>query len=150
MAKVKVAYRIVHSASLMKSYMAGKRDYHRGYPVGIKPACLYDGVECLFRKFTGDEPDARQCVLYIVENERDEEHPDDAMYAITLTRHEKAYALGLVYSGTQEMESLSTFEPNRTVWSADTMANTRHVLRTKYYLGMIYLIARESLKLRGL
>ena len=145
-----MAYRIVHSRSLVHSYEMGKHEYHKGYPARIRPGFLYDGVECLFRKFSGDEEGVKQCVLYIIEKDDDEERPDEAMYALTLTKHDRAYALGLVYSGTQEMESLSTFEPNRTVWSPDTMANTKYILRTKYYLGIIYLIAREALKLRGL
>ena len=89
-------------------------------------------------------------LLYILEDEEDRENPYGAQYVLAITKggampsNTNGYAVRLFYTKTSELESLSTFEENQVVWSADNMENTQHPNRTKYYLGFAYMLCDRS------
>lgn len=134
---------------LIGYYDKYKDAYHNGYPQVKNPSALTDGINDIVHKICrGQLP--KVVAIYIMENDEDRKHPENARYVIIISKggedsnEENNYAIKLIYQDTNEMESLSTFEESHVQWSPDTMDNTKHPLRTKYYLGFTYLICQNS------
>lgn len=137
------------SANILSFYYNKFADgYDSDYPEVKNPNALLDGIRSIARAI-GDGEIATNTLLYIIEDEDDLINPQNARYVMTLMTGKKEhvgenFAIRLFYTGTNELESVSTIEENRVVWSADTMENTMHRTRTQYYLGFIYMLCDKS------
>lgn len=155
MAKVgnKVVERTVHASKLLKYFEKYQQKYGGDYPMDLSAKSLMNGIDYVLVKMIGEQEGGENLALYILE-EGDE--TEDAKYVITVASissgrsgTSQGYAIQMFYLVTQELESLSTIEPGKVVWSPDNMSNTAHPLRTKYYFGLIYLIAEKTRMLDG-
>lgn len=137
------------SAEILAGYYSKHVDEYDGdYPDVLNPAALVDGIEELLRALGGGFI-PENTILYIVENDDDKINPHRVRYVITVYRGigsngGPAYALRVFYNRTNEMEALSVFEEDQVVWASDTIYNTKHRDRTKYYLGFAYMLCDKS------
>lgn len=143
----------VFEASISDDVLIGFYDryaeqYSNGYPEVRNPSALNEGVATVVRMICdGELPDT--VVLYVLEDDEDKKDPRGTRYVIVISRgavfgRKTSYAIKLIYQDTREMESISTIEENHVVWSPDTISNSKHPLRTMYYLGFTYLICEMS------
>lgn len=123
--------------------------YSSGYPEVKNPSALLDGIASVTRAI-GDGELPGHTLLYIIEDEQDLIDPLSARYIMTITKDisksslSDNFAIRLFYTGTGEVESISTIEEDRVVWSPDTLENSHHKTRTKYYLGFVYMLCDKS------
>lgn len=140
------------SASILVYYYDKYADEYGGdYPEVKNPAALVQGIDTVV-KAIGDGTIADNTLLYVLEDDDDRVNPQGAQYLIMITNANalsdaagaQGYSVRLFYTKTQELESISSFEENKVVWSPDNMNNTKHPNRTKYYLGMAYMLCDKS------
>lgn len=123
--------------------------YSSEYPEVKNPAALLEGITSVTQAI-GDGVLSNHTLLYIIEDEQDKIDPLSARYIMTITKDisktamSDNFAIRLFYTGTGEMESISTIEEEQVVWSPDTLENSCHKTRTKYYLGFVYMLCDKS------
>lgn len=133
---------------LLHNFNKFASNYDSDYPQVKNPSAIIEGIRSVM-KAIGDGAVPDNTLLYIIEDPQDEENPRGARYVLIVTQgrfpdHCNDFAVKLVYTGTNEMESISTFEDNQVIWSPDTLENSHHKTRTKYYLGFIYMLCDKS------
>lgn len=138
------------SASILMFYYDKFADgYNSDYPEVRNPSALLDGVSSVV-KAIGDGMVPANTLLYVLEDEQDERDPMNARYVITLRHNVQTdessenFAIRLFYTGTNELESVSSIEEDVVVWSPDNLENSQHKTRTKYYLGFVYMLCDKS------
>ena len=139
-----VLFKTIQSTTLLRYFEKHEKYYGGDYPRQLTSMSLFDALGYLFRKLDQDSLGVSRLVFHIIEPNNIEKNPDVAQYVIVVTRTAPGYSITLLYRGTGEIESISTVEPNRTVWSPDMLNNSKHIVRTKYYLGFIYWIAERA------
>lgn len=143
-----IVKRTISRSTLIKWYEKKKEQYNEGFPEVKNPQALIDGIIALSKKMSGRSEPPETIYVYIL----DEEHPDKstAEYMIRLSKvsdeyGDYGYALCMFYQPTQEMESVSVFEPDKVTWSPETMRTApTHAGRTKCYLGFSYMVCDNS------
>lgn len=143
-----IVKRTISRSTLIRWYEKKKEQYGDGFPAVKNPQALIDGIIALSKKMSGRTEPPETIYVYIL----DDEHPDKstAEYMIRLSRvsdeyGDYGYALCMFYQPTQEMESVSVFEPDRVTWSPETMRTSpKHTGRTKCYLGFSYMVCDNS------
>lgn len=135
------------SASILSHYYDKFADKYAGrYPDVLNPPALINGITELLKKI-GDGRIYDHTILYIVENDEDLLDPRHVRYVITVSNSgddKTSYSVKLFYTQTGEMESISTFQDKKITWSPDTIDNTSHHTRTRYYLGFSYMLCDHS------
>lgn len=123
--------------------------YTSDYPEVKNPAALLEGITSITQAIGGGVLPSHT-LLYILEDEQDRIDPLSARYIMTITKDisksslSDNFAIRLFYTGTGEMESISTIEEEQVVWSPDNLENSKHQTRTKYYLGFVYMLCDKS------
>lgn len=143
-----IVKRTISRNTLIKWYEKKKEEYGEGFPTVKNPQALIDGIIALSKKMSGRSEPPETIYVYIL----DDEHPDKstAEYMIRLSKvsdeyGDYGYALCMFYQPTQEMESVSVFEPDKVTWSPETMRSSpKHQGRTKCYLGFSYMVCDNS------
>lgn len=139
----------ISASVLMIHYNRFADNYGSGYPEVLNPPALLDGISSAV-KAIGDGEIPQTTMLYILEDEHDVKNPLSARYLLMINHHpgdaasSENYAIRLFYTGTNELESVSTVDESEVVWSPDTLENSQHKNRTKYYLGFVYLLCDKS------
>lgn len=139
----------ISASLLLSNFDKFASTYGSDYPVVRNPEALVKGIDAVIQAMNaGKAP--KNILLYILEDEADQADPYGARYILAITREEEgmtslpSFAIRLFYNSTQEMESLSTVQPNEVVWSPDTLESSLHKTRTKYYLGFTYMLCDKS------
>lgn len=147
----KVVNKTISATILVYYYDKYAEEYGNTYPEVKNPNALVQGIEEVTRAI-GDGIIPDNTLLYVIEDEEDKNNPMGAQYVIMITKgnkipsenENKGFAIRLFYTKTREIESVSTFESDKIIWSPDDMSNTRHPNRTKYYLGFAYMLCEKS------
>lgn len=153
----------ISSKLLENMYDSHEAEYDGNYPVVKNPRALLSGISDIIQSVSdnGLAPNDK-ILLHVIENTNDE-FPEKSDYVITIEKYVESvdnayngkekfagsqfppsYAVKLFYKPTMKMESISTFEEDKVIWSPDNMSNTQHPHRTKYYMGFAYLICEKS------
>lgn len=139
----------ISASLLLENFEKFSSTYGSDYPIVRNPEALVKGIDSVVQAMNaGQAP--KNILLYILEDEQDRKNPYGARYILAISRSEEgltslpSFAIRLFYNNTQEMESISTVQPNEVVWSPDTLHSTQHKTRTKYYLGFTYMLCEKS------
>lgn len=156
-AQVPVRYKTINASTLVRFYRDGHARYGDSYPEVLNPSALLDGVADMVRRFSDDGRAMNNVYLYVIDPEvNPERDPYKAEYVITITADTsgavsgdpdevpRGYAIRLYYTRTNQLESVSTVEDDKVVWSPDDMSNTLHPRRTRYYMGFVYLVCQNA------
>ena len=135
---------------LLKFYNKHVAEWQGKYPEVKNPQALIKGIESLCMKLCyGKLPDA--VAIYVIDKDMNPEEDFSKAEYVILVKSAKVlgstktgYSISLVYRPTGETESISSFEENNVVWSADRPANSMHKTRTKYYMGFTYMVCDNS------
>lgn len=145
--------RTVSAPVLIAYYDRYADTYGNDYPKVANPPALMEGIAKVAREMgDGELPD--RLLLYVLEDEDDKLVPQHANYLIMLKTDDdfdrnvdtlpSGFQIRLIYTKTNELESLSTIEEKQVVWSSDNLQNTQHINRTRYYLGFAYMLCNKS------
>ena len=155
MIQAPIQRKTINASTLAKFYRLGHKKYGDGYPEVLNPSALFDGVASMVEKLSGTGHPISNVMLYVIDADVNPTlDPNNAEYIITITPDTtgatslddmpRGYAIRLFYARTSEMESVSTVEEDRVVWSPDDMSNTQHPRRTRYYMGFMYLVCEGA------
>lgn len=146
---MEVVGKTVSADMLVEQFNKFADEYDSDYPEVNNPSALIEGTNAVLRVI-GNGQIYDNTLIYIIENEYDLANPNSCRYIIMVTKgHETIgetdrFAIKLFYNETGELESISTFEDNKVVWSPDKLSNSLHPLRTKYYMGFTYMLCEKS------
>lgn len=142
--------------NLLGEYDKHAERFGGAYPDVKNPGALIDGVKKVMQRCAdeaGGNPAHVTVGIWEIHQEtvngriRKRRLPSD--YFISLDNLEEAlgepgYAITESRLSDELVESMSVIEPDRVHWSVDTMENTEDQTRTKYYIGLIYLICENA------
>ena len=142
----------VQGNKLTATYERLAGQYLSQYPEVKNPAVFLDGVTKFIETVVESQDIPDHTLIYVIEDDADGGEPelDGVRYIFLISKrfdddgNPVGYALHLIYAPNMQAESVSVFEEDKVIWTPDTLENTEHMARTKYYMGFAYKLCEFS------